>query len=106
MTLIAFEPSALKTEELPLKALVQLMVIIVAARVFATLRGLMGLVVANVGRDLGVIPNSVFCMLTLMALATTVMTTPLLLHFMRHTELEPFIRESEFGRGICSKDEG
>ncbi len=60
-------------------------------------RGLMGLVVANVGRDLGVIPDSVFCMLTLMALATTVMTTPLVLHFMRSTELEPFIRQSAFG---------
>ena len=44
-------------------------------------RGLMGLVVANVGRDLGVIPNSVFAMLTLMALITTLMTTPLLLRF-------------------------
>ena len=62
-------------------------------------RGLMGLVVTNVGRDLGVIPDSVFCMLTIMALATTVMTTPLLLHFMRCTELEPFIRQSEFQRG-------
>jgi Kef-type K+ transport system membrane component KefB len=61
-------------------------------------RGLMGLVVANVGCDLGVIPDSVFCMLTIMALVTTVMTTPLLLSFMRNTELEPFIRQSEFQR--------
>ena len=30
-------------------------------------RGLMGLVVINVGRDLGVIPDSVFCMLAIMA---------------------------------------
>jgi hypothetical protein len=59
----------------------------------------MGLAVANVGRDLGVIPDSVFCMLALMALATTMMTTPLLLGFMRYTELEPFVRQSEFQRG-------
>jgi len=59
-------------------------------------RGLMGLVVINVGRDLGVIPQSVFCMLTLMALATTMMTTALVLRFMRYTELEPFIRASGF----------
>ena len=59
-------------------------------------RGLMGLVVTNVGRDLGVIPDSVFCMLAIMSLATAVMTTPLLLNFMRHTEFEPFIRLSGF----------
>ncbi len=62
-------------------------------------RGLMGLVVINVGRDLGVIPDSVYCMLTLTALVTTVMTMPLVLHFMRGTELEPFIRESRFQVG-------
>jgi Kef-type K+ transport system membrane component KefB len=60
-------------------------------------RGLMELIVINLGRDLGVIPDSVFCMLTIMALVTTLMTTPLLMHFMRHTELEPFIRQSKFG---------
>ena len=59
-------------------------------------RGLMELIVINVGRDLGVLPDSVFCMLVLMALATTIMTTPLLLSFMRGTELEPFINESGF----------
>ena len=61
-------------------------------------RALMELIVINVGRDLGVIPDSVFCMLVLMALVTTVMTTPLLLRFMPGTELEPFIRESGFLR--------
>jgi hypothetical protein len=54
------------------------------------------LVVTDVGRDLGVIPESVFCMLALMALITTLMTTPLVLRFMRGTELEPYIRESGF----------
>jgi len=59
-------------------------------------RALMELIVINVGRDLGVIPDSVFCMLVLMALATTVITTPLLVWFMPGTELEPHIRRSGF----------
>jgi Kef-type K+ transport system membrane component KefB len=40
-------------------------------------RGLMELVVCNVGLDLGVIPRSVYCMLVLMAVGTTLMTAPL-----------------------------
>jgi Kef-type K+ transport system membrane component KefB len=41
-------------------------------------RALMGLIAINLGRDMGVIPHSVFCMLVLMALVTTFMTSPLL----------------------------
>ncbi len=41
-------------------------------------RALMGLIAINVGRDIGVIPDSVFCMLVIMALFTTFLTTPLL----------------------------
>ena len=41
-------------------------------------RGLMELIVLNIGLDLGVISPTLFAMLVLMALATTVMTTPLL----------------------------
>jgi Kef-type K+ transport system membrane component KefB len=41
-------------------------------------RGLMELVVLNVGYDLGVLPQHVFTMLVLMAIATTVTTAPLL----------------------------
>ena len=41
-------------------------------------RALMGLIAINVGRDMGVIPDSVFCMLVIMALVTTFMATPLL----------------------------
>ncbi len=41
-------------------------------------RALMGLIAINVGRDLGVVPDSVFCMLVIMALVTTVMATPIL----------------------------
>ena len=41
-------------------------------------RGLMELVILNVGRDLGVINEKVFAMMVIMALVTTAMTTPLL----------------------------
>jgi Kef-type K+ transport system membrane component KefB len=41
-------------------------------------RGLMELIVLNIGFDLGVISPTLFTMLVLMALATTFMTTPLL----------------------------
>jgi Kef-type K+ transport system membrane component KefB len=61
-------------------------------------RGLMELIVINVGKDLGVIPDSVFCMLVLMALLTTFMTTPLLVRLARGSELEALIRESGFHR--------
>lgn len=59
-------------------------------------RALMELVVVNVGKDLGVIPDSVYCMLVIMALVTTIMTTPILLRAMRGTELEPLIEKSGF----------
>lgn len=59
-------------------------------------RALMELIVINVGYELGVIPKSVFCMLVLMALLTTVMTTPILLRLMKGTELEPCIARSGF----------
>jgi len=59
-------------------------------------RGLMALVVINLGKDLGVVPASVFCMLIVMALATTLVTTPLVLLFMPGTELEAAIREAGF----------
>lgn len=62
-------------------------------------RGLMELIVINVGKDLGVIPDSVYCMLVLMALATNVMTTPLVLRLMRGTELEPYILRSSLVTG-------
>jgi Kef-type K+ transport system membrane component KefB len=59
-------------------------------------RALMELIVINVGYELGVIPASVFCMLVIMALVTTIMTAPILLRVMRGTELEPYIRNSGF----------
>ncbi|MBA4032301.1 MAG: sodium:proton antiporter [Planctomyces sp.] len=41
-------------------------------------RALMGLIAINVGREMGVIPPSVFCMLIIMAVLTTFMTSPIL----------------------------
>jgi Kef-type K+ transport system membrane component KefB len=43
-------------------------------------RGLMELIVVNVGFELGVIPPNVFTMLVLMAITSTVITAPLLRH--------------------------
>jgi Kef-type K+ transport system membrane component KefB len=59
-------------------------------------RALMALVVINLGDELGVIPPPVYTMLVLMAIGTTLVTTPLLLALMRGTELEPHIRRSGF----------
>jgi Kef-type K+ transport system membrane component KefB len=41
-------------------------------------RGLMELIVLNLGYDLGVLPESLFTILTLVAIISTVLTTPLL----------------------------
>lgn len=40
-------------------------------------RALMGLVAINIGRELGVIPDTVFSMLVIMAIATTIVTVPI-----------------------------
>jgi Kef-type K+ transport system membrane component KefB len=61
-------------------------------------RALMELIVINVGRDLGLIPPNLFCMLVMMAVLTTVMTTPILLTLRRGTELEAPIAASGFFR--------
>jgi Kef-type K+ transport system membrane component KefB len=44
-------------------------------------RGLMGLIVLNIGLDLGVISPKLFAMMVVMALVTTMMTVPLLTFF-------------------------
>ncbi len=67
-------------------------------------RGLMALIVINLGKDLGVVPDSVYCMLILMALVTTAVTTPAVLRLMRGTELEPYIMNSEFIGGTKGRD--
>lgn len=59
-------------------------------------RGLMALIAINLGYELGVVPRSLFCVLVLMALVTTALTTPLLLRLRRGTEIEVPIRRSGF----------
>ena len=52
-------------------------------------RGLMELIVLNIGLDLGVISPTLFAMMVIMALVTTFMTTPLLEVVYPPAELEP-----------------
>ncbi len=59
-------------------------------------RGLMALIAINLGYELGVVPRSLFCVLVIMALATTVLTTPLLLWLRKGTEIEEPIARSGF----------
>ena len=49
-------------------------------------RGLVELIVINLGREMGVLPESVFCMLVIMALVTTFMTAPLLTRLLARDE--------------------
>jgi Kef-type K+ transport system membrane component KefB len=67
-------------------------------------RGLMALLAINLGYQLGVVPRSLFCMLVIMALAATAMTTPLLLWLRKGTEIEEPIARSGF-LGECPEDE-
>jgi Kef-type K+ transport system membrane component KefB len=62
-------------------------------------RGLMELIVINLGYELGVIPRNVFFMLVLMAVVTTYMTTPLVRRAIRNTELESLVEASPFVLG-------
>lgn len=50
----------------------------IALGILMNTRGLMELIVLNVGLDLGIISPALFTMMVLMALATTMMTTPML----------------------------
>jgi Kef-type K+ transport system membrane component KefB len=59
-------------------------------------RGLMALIAINLGYELGVVPRSLFSVLVLMALATTALTTPLLLWLRHGTEIDEPIRASGF----------
>jgi Kef-type K+ transport system membrane component KefB len=59
-------------------------------------RGLMALIAINLGYELGVVPRSLFSVLVLMALATTMLTTPMLLWLRRGTEIEEPIARSGF----------
>ena len=52
-------------------------------------RGLMELIVLNVGLDLGVISPTLFTMMVLMALVTTIATTPILRRLIAHGDQMP-----------------
>ncbi|HJQ35695.1 MAG TPA: cation:proton antiporter [Thermoanaerobaculia bacterium] len=60
-----------------------------AVGVLMNTRGLMEMVVLNIGRDIGVISPSLFTMGVLMALVTTAMTTPLLDPLIDKEEVAP-----------------
>jgi Kef-type K+ transport system membrane component KefB len=64
-----------------------------AIGVLMNTRGLMELVVLNIGLDLGVISPTVFSMLVVMALATTVATTPVLKWVYPHHLQAPSARD-------------
>lgn len=66
-----------------------------ALGVLMNTRGLMELVVLNIGLDLGVISPLLFTMLVLMALITTFMTTPLLQVIYPHAELTRELAEAD-----------
>lgn len=55
-------------------------------------RALMELIVINLGKDFGIISDSVFCMLVMMALVTTFITTPILKTMVSGTEFEPILK--------------
>ncbi|MGA3066747.1 MAG: cation:proton antiporter [Tepidisphaeraceae bacterium] len=69
-----------------------------AIGVLMNTRGLMELVILNVGRDLGVIPNSVFAMMVIMAIVTTAMTSPLLHWIYPEAEMEALRQAAQTGR--------
>jgi Kef-type K+ transport system membrane component KefB len=59
-------------------------------------RGLMELIVVNVGYELGVLPKTVFFMLVFMAVATTYMTTPVLRRLFHGSEMWESYKASAF----------
>jgi Kef-type K+ transport system membrane component KefB len=65
-------------------------------------RGLMELIILNIGRDLGVIPQTLFAMMVLMAIITTALTTPVLhwLHPQVESEAEE-LAQREARRGFA-----
>jgi len=67
-------------------------------------RGLMALIAINLGYELGVVPRDLFCVLVIMALATTVLTTPLLLWLRKGTEIEgPIARSGFLGEELATE---
>lgn len=61
-------------------------------------RALMGLIAANIGRELGAIPTPVYCMLVLMCVLSTMVTSPILRRLIPGTELLAPYKDSEYVR--------
>jgi Kef-type K+ transport system membrane component KefB len=66
-----------------------------ALGVLLNTRGLMELVVLNVGLDMGILPPMVFAMLVLMAITTTILTTPLLSLVLGGRDVESLVPEPD-----------
>jgi Kef-type K+ transport system membrane component KefB len=64
-------------------------------------RGLMELIVLNIGLDLGVISDRLFAMMVLMALATTLATTPLLALLKPALQFQPAAPPSPSAQGAA-----
>lgn len=58
-------------------------------------RGLMGLIAANLGREMGAIPGQVYCMLVVMCALSTIATWPALRRLIPGTEMGEAYLESE-----------
>ena len=75
-------------------------------------RALMGLIAANIGREMGAITQPVYCMLVLMCVLSTIMASPALRRYIKGTEMEKPYGDSEYvssrrkmGLGIRELDE-
>jgi Kef-type K+ transport system membrane component KefB len=73
-----------------------------AIGVLMNTRGLMELVVLNIGLDLGVIGPQLFTMMVVMALVTTFATSPLVRLILRHAD-GPVIQEAQQGAQIVGE---
>ncbi len=67
-----------------------------AIGVMMNTRALMGLIAANIGREMGVITQPVYCMLVIMCVLSTMMAAPALRRLIKGTELEGPYAESEY----------
>lgn len=83
-----------------------------AIGVMMNTRALMGLIAANIGREMGAITPPVYCMLVLMCVLSTIMASPLLRRLIKGTELEEPYSISEYvqsrrnmGLGVRELDE-
>jgi Kef-type K+ transport system membrane component KefB len=61
-------------------------------------RALMELIIINVGFDLGVISQKLFTMLVIMAIVSTVITTPALRHYMARARHEASVAPERSAR--------